>query len=178
MYPFLVNIFLISITNLGISQADTLVFTYNELFLLNCNNDYIIKDEICYYKNIQYRVYEFDSIRKSLNSKPALTGSLENPTYCILLDDKKNKSEEGIWDLECFWGPYKKYFSNGKIEMEGSFVNLYETTACNKINDWKYYNERGDLIRTETYDKKGQLVSRKNYKWKLISKRFLNKRRK
>ncbi len=175
MLPYLFNLFLLQIVNVGFFPRDTVVFTYDELFLLTCNNDYIIKDETCYYKNRNYRIQEFDSIRKSLNHKIALIGVWENPTYCILLDDKNNKSEEGIWDIECFWGPYKKYFRNGQLEMEGSFANLYETQGCTKINDWKYYNHEGDLIRIETYDKNGRFLKRKNFKWKIKLHKWRNR---
>jgi hypothetical protein len=52
MLPYLFNLFLLQIVNVGFFPRDTVVFTYDELFLLTCNNDYIIKGKSPVYFDI------------------------------------------------------------------------------------------------------------------------------
>ncbi|PCI95977.1 MAG: hypothetical protein COB15_11590 [Flavobacteriales bacterium] len=59
--------------------------------------------------------------------------------------------EEGIWELEFWIGTYKKYYSNGIIEIIGGYSNE-EGAFGNKIGKWKYYSSTGILEYEEEYE--------------------------
>lgn len=78
--------------------------------------------------------------------------------------EKKNEVlEEGCWNLECFFCPYKKYHSNRKIAEIGSFANPYINSDCFKIGNWQYFNKTDRLINEETYDENGKLLKTINH---------------
>jgi antitoxin component YwqK of YwqJK toxin-antitoxin module len=136
---------------------DTIFFSHDELLLLSYSENVRIVDSIFLIGEKKLSSEEFNTIKTQLNSKTDLTGDEGNPAYCILLDENNNISEEGIWNLECFWGNYKKYHKNGKVAIEGVYANPYEIVGCVKINTWKYYNANGELIKSEYYDANGIL---------------------
>lgn len=65
---------------------------------------------------------------------------------------------------EIFFGPYKEYYKNGKIKIEGQYMfygtdrKQYENRKHwnNKTGEWKYYNEDGKLIKKRKF-KNGHL---------------------
>jgi hypothetical protein len=79
---------------------------------------------------------------------------------------------EGFFYTDCAIGPYRAYYSNGNMSVNGQFAN-YEgrkevdengnwrdlSVYCRKIGKWEYFDERGKLVKTEYFDGKGQLVS-------------------
>ncbi|HKC67724.1 MAG TPA: hypothetical protein VKG26_05805 [Bacteroidia bacterium] len=64
-------------------------------------------------------------------------------------------------------GEFITYYSNGKIRARGFYTGLPTTEEekkkqkkwkSTKIGDWYEYNVNGQLIKTEHYDEKGQLI--------------------
>ncbi len=51
-------------------------------------------------------------------------------------------------------GPYFYYYENGKIRISGNYKDDLKTGT------WKYFDENGKMIKTETYEK-GKLVPQK-----------------
>lgn len=73
---------------------------------------------------------------------------------------------------ECLVGPFKEYYSDGKLKVEGDFKpnsssdwsNLRLRGMCSvREGDWKYYNTSGKLETIETYQN-GKMVDRQEIK--------------
>lgn len=76
-----------------------------------------------------------------------------------------------------FWGPYKEYYPNGKIKIEGEYLffgtdlKMYQDKKNwnKKIGLWKYYNKKGKLKRSEKqgkwkyYNEAGTLIKEELY---------------
>lgn len=60
----------------------------------------------------------------------------------VFTDNKGNSRDTMILVKS---GPYTKYFENGNLECSG----MYERGT--KTGTWKYYNNKGKLIRTEQW---------------------------
>lgn len=137
---------------------DTIKFTYEELKLLDKKgsldavNGKLVNGS--YHENLIYG---------SLSSKIELITGIENFHYCLLLGVKNNVLVEGYWNLECFFGQYKKYHKNGQLSEIGEFANPYIKSDCYKIGNWHYYNKKGKLIKEENYDENGKLIETINY---------------
>ena len=54
-------------------------------------------------------------------------------------------------------GPYTKYFQTGQLECSGGFIR------DQKNGTWKYYNVKGELIRTEEWTN-GKLIKTTKHK--------------
>lgn len=72
----------------------------------------------------------------------------------------------------CLLGPFKEYYPDGKIKVEGNFTsnpsndysNLRLRGLCSmREGSWNYYNESGKLQTIETYEK-GSLISKEEVK--------------
>jgi antitoxin component YwqK of YwqJK toxin-antitoxin module len=72
---------------------------------------------------------------------------------------------EAVQHTDCRVGWYIEYFPNGSKKVTGQYKendtkkwkNLWNRGYCSKEHGtWKYYNEKGDLIKTEEY-KNGKL---------------------
>ena len=50
-------------------------------------------------------------------------------------------------------GPFKDFHINGKVKEEGMYKAFYGYDK--KVGVWKFYNEKGELIREIDFDKKG-----------------------
>ncbi|HUH73882.1 MAG TPA: hypothetical protein VLZ75_05690 [Chitinophagales bacterium] len=70
----------------------------------------------------------------------------------------------------CLLGPFKEYYSDGKIKVEGNFKsnpsndysNLRLRGLCSmREGFWNYYNESGKLQTVETYEN-GSLVNKED----------------
>ena len=76
--------------------------------------------------------------------------------YCRFYNEDNILVEEGIWNVEFWVGPYKKYFDNGVLKIEGQFSAL-ESTIGKREGIWKYYKTNGTLDYQEVY-KMGKVV--------------------
>lgn len=77
-----------------------------------------------------------------------------NGNYCKFLYEDNSVCWESLYHDEYMAvGYFKSYYRNGKFKEEGTYCY-----GKNKIDIWKYYNEAGELIRTEIYDEKGILL--------------------
>jgi antitoxin component YwqK of YwqJK toxin-antitoxin module len=82
--------------------------------------------------------------------------------YC----NKNPQTEGAFYDNFCFVGPYKHWYENRVLKEEGTYVNYSESSKLKcetKIGIWKYYDEKGELIKLEEYDNCGKLVKSKEY---------------
>ncbi len=52
-------------------------------------------------------------------------------------------------------GPYKKYYPNGKVQVEGQY------RLQRKESKWIYFDKGGDIQKTELY-KQGELIKQTN----------------
>ena len=88
------------------------------------------------------------------------------PCYLITLDEEDKTIKEGLFYINLPIGYFKSYHKNGKISSVGNYINLLplshknlkmgmpcEGTCTVKDGRWKYYNDKGQLIKTEFYIK-------------------------
>jgi len=141
-----------------LSKSDTIIFSFEELSLLFRKESMVSENG----KLINGTTREIE-IFNSLNWKIDSLVSGKYHHYCLLKGNRNFVSEEGLWNLECFFGPYKKYHSNGKLAELGSFANPYIKSDCYKIGNWQYFNKKGKLIKEENYDENGKLLNVINY---------------
>lgn len=52
-----------------------------------------------------------------------------------------------------FHGKGSFYYENGEVQSSGNYVHGFKT------GEWKSYTESGELINTDTYNEKGQLIN-------------------
>jgi antitoxin component YwqK of YwqJK toxin-antitoxin module len=75
------------------------------------------------------------------------------------------KQREFNWVNGTLIGEFKEYFENGKLKMKGNYMNptdldptlVPSARPSLEIGDWKYYNEKGKLIKEELYEN-GKLI--------------------
>lgn len=73
---------------------------------------------------------------------------------------------EGLYYTDCAVGEIIEYFPSEIIKAKGEFKSnptddwkgWYQKGGCKKEGTWKYYDEKGNLLKTETF-KDGQLVN-------------------
>lgn len=70
---------------------------------------------------------------------------LNKHPFCYIYDGNKHLMEAGTWFGEGFNGEYVSYYKNGKVRSKGGF------NYNNKIGKWFYYDEKGNLIKEQTY---------------------------
>jgi len=69
-----------------------------------------------------------------------------------IIPDKNNYGSYRDTMLYMKNGPYTRYHVSGELECSGYFLNEKKDSV------WKFYNKKGDLIRTEKWSN-GQLVN-------------------
>ena len=71
---------------------------------------------------------------------------LEEKPFCIFLDKKLRKIEEGNWDGENFCGNYHYYYKNGNVQSSGYY--------CGSLRQgkWTYYKKNGEIKSSVQYD--------------------------
>lgn len=88
---------------------------------------------------------------------------------CILktLDASGHPKSEAYSYMDCFIGYYKEFYPDGKIKVEGQFLNFetssdrsqYENRKCNiRTGQWIYYGANGNKELIENYEN-GVLIS-------------------
>jgi len=148
------NLFLLVIFKINFLYNDTLIpkdtvkFSYQDMLTFN-------------YGRVQKTNKKTENLLKGRRAKSDLLGNEDDVHYyCIIYNKKGHKSKEGFWTLECFYGPYKEYYNNGKLKMEGDFMNPMKTNSnCLKVKLWKYYNKKGKIVKKEYYSNEGNLIS-------------------
>ncbi|MEL6864468.1 MAG: hypothetical protein AAFP19_08620 [Bacteroidota bacterium] len=60
--------------------------------------------------------------------------------------------EEGYYEQNRVEGPIKKYHANGQLKAEGTYKDWRI-----RIQVWKYYDETGQLTKTEDYGERGSI---------------------
>lgn len=118
------------------------------------NGQVITKDKSDFFK---------DSWKKAQNCQPC-----EVYTYNV-----KNELKHVVIQYEgCLLGPFKEYYTDGKIKSEGNFKtnpsndysNLRLRGLCSmREGIWNYYNEAGKLQTIETYEN-GTLIKTEEVK--------------
>ncbi|HEX7413246.1 MAG TPA: hypothetical protein VF411_04300 [Bacteroidia bacterium] len=94
------------------------------------------------------------------------------PCYLLELDVNDSIIKEGNFYFTTPIGIYKEYYPNGKLKTIGNYKNVYPLThddfklgvpcigKCTvKDGEWKYYSDKGKLIKTEKYEV-GKLVKK------------------
>lgn len=66
--------------------------------------------------------------------------------------------EIGHYEKNRVEGPIKKYHSNGQLASEGTYKDWRIW-----VGKWKFYDEKGQLIKTENYGQKGNLQEVEDY---------------
>lgn len=119
---------------------------------------------ILYYKNgSEYKIEEYclDGFIRDVRYYQ------KEPYYFKSYYCNKNPQTEGaFYDNYCFVGPFKQWFENGILKEEGTYINYSESSKLRcetKIGVWKYYDEKGKLIKLEEYDNGGKMVKSKEY---------------
>lgn len=69
----------------------------------------------------------------------------KNSLWRGYFDDGKNFFERGFDDDKSD-GVYKVFYINGQLKEDGHYSHN------RKVGTWKYYNEKGDLIKTENFE--------------------------
>ena len=91
-----------------------------------------------------------------------------SPCEVKTLDGKNRLKHIAIQYGDCFIGPFKEYYSNGKLKVEGNFKGAldgnYSQLRLNGLCSqregvWKYYTPEGRLDYLETYDSSGKVIS-------------------
>lgn len=80
--------------------------------------------------------------------------SLENVEYKnFYFDNGTPEKMMVIKDKKKLIYSYTEYYSNGKVKIEGT--KIYDTNRFEYVNQgtWKYFDERGNLTKEETWDK-------------------------
>jgi antitoxin component YwqK of YwqJK toxin-antitoxin module len=85
-------------------------------------------------------------------------------SYKIYANDTTVLSESIIIGIPLFKvGKYHEYFKNGKSKVEGQFKDSDSQRESNiMIGTWKYYNEKGQVIKEEYYED-NKLIKTKEY---------------
>jgi hypothetical protein len=156
---------------------DTLVFDYFHLQILKGVESGKRADGHYYIGQTKFSAIVYNEKNKFLDSTTFLLTGDHTKYYSILLNDAGKKIMEGIWNFECFMGPYIKYFPNGKMEVKGYYSFEYGSEGCVKIGHWEYYKITGKLDYYEDYDENGCLIERV-YNGKNISRKLPSKKRK
>jgi hypothetical protein len=65
---------------------------------------------------------------------------------------------EALQNGFCAQGPFKEYYPNGNIKRQGNFITFSNpkniNDSCNRFDGkWEFFNQSGQLIRTEYWDK-------------------------
>ncbi len=69
-----------------------------------------------------------------------------------------NYKEIGTYQQNKVKGPIKKYHPNGKLAAEGNYREWRI-----RVGEWKYYDQKGNLIKTENYGKIGDFRDVEGY---------------
>lgn len=94
------------------------------------------------------------------------------PCEVYTYNDRNQLKHVAIQYGECLVGPFKEYYSDGKIKVEGSFrenpssdwSNLRLRGLCSvRDGEWKYYSTSGKLEAIENYQN-GKMISREEIK--------------
>ncbi len=72
--------------------------------------------------------------------------------------DNGNYREIGNYDQNKVTGPIKKYYRNGVLQAAGNYKDWRI-----RIGEWKYYDEQGNLVKTEDYGTKGSIMEVQEY---------------
>jgi antitoxin component YwqK of YwqJK toxin-antitoxin module len=124
---------------------------YNELG----NYTWIVLTEQKYYKNgqIKQTPIDFKSKDNCTRVQP-LTFYFENGLPSCQLN----------WLCGALVGEFKEYYENGKLKTFGHYTTDVNKDPSQPLQnggvengEWKYYNEKGKLLKTETYDQ-GKLI--------------------
>ncbi|MBC7861922.1 MAG: hypothetical protein IAF38_03050 [Bacteroidia bacterium] len=115
-----------------------------------------------------------DSVKYNLFQKEWKNNPLRKcrPCYLFELNENDRITKEGDFFINIPIGVYKEYFSNGKLKVSGKYKNVYPLTHSDfqmgvpctgkctvKDGEWKYYSDKGKLLKTEKY-KDGKLLKK------------------
>ena len=120
------------------------------------------KDTTCYSNGKPFPIKEYLRIEKiNCRLEGDCRDSLDYIFYVHTFNTKGQLlfSTYRIDPEHLFFGPYKEYYSNGKIKVEGQYLffgddwkkYLIENNWDKKVGVWKYYSKSGSLKRTETH---------------------------
>jgi|GEM_PF-5155216 len=129
--------------------------------------------EASYYREANYRYSDYDytihieDVKDYfISGKLQFTGNLISVNPDVIEGHAIWYYENGKIAKECDYSKgipnnnYKKYFENGQLEEDGAFGKSNSECFGERINRWKNYNEKGELLTTITY-KCGKEISRK-----------------
>ena len=121
--------------------------------ITNCDSTYIIRLHFTYLNmDISSEKFIkkgnctfFEKRWKSHDSTSYYFSNNIGHSYFIFADKKNRIIEEGFWLGEFFTGLYISYYKNGKVQSKGQYDGI------DKIGVWEYFDEKGNLIKTENY---------------------------
>lgn len=106
---------------------------------------------------------------KAIDANPKVAPESKNFTAHI----KENQPDGSKAEIDTITGYRKYYYNNGKPQMEGKITKGNPTDYRDGI--WNYYNEAGQLMNQETYNKEGK-INELNFMYftngKLLSKTY------
>lgn len=103
----------------------------------------------------------FELMTKNVDSLANLVSCYSyNRKYFKIYDSNKYLLEEGRWHPEFFCGYYKKYYSNGQIEEEGTYTDFNDINyePGQKTGTWIYYYKNGKIKMKNNFTPKYKKV--------------------
>ncbi len=149
----------IGIAEVGLSQSDsvavqfkvdTLVTHYHSLTWQSSNR------KVTYYENgKEISKSKYDALNKETIDPNDCT-----PCYLVAYQDKI-LIYEGDFYTDCGVGLYIDYYPNGNVKSKGEYKrNIDQNWNIDKVNEWcavknglwEYFDESGNLIKSEQYE--------------------------
>jgi len=131
-------------------QNDTVIAVYYKKFREDNNSNkftFIFKrDTLTIGKKARNRAHLNLIANRQLDSMGVSEGKL----YFKFYNKRMKLLFEGTWLLEYFEGPYKSYYRNGNIKLEG----IYDLGW--RVGEWKRYSRKGELIDTKEFFEKAE----------------------
>ena len=158
----LFNIFLVFFTVIGYSQVDTLEFYYyysDYQYTINICKDpkkgTFVKEYI--YSEGPKKGEKVEKSKVKLIEKSTHNPDVDKCSPCWQKVSNQNGIYyEGLFYTDCCVGQYIEYHPNGVISIKGQYpnmiVNELPDDACRKTGEWYTYDEKGELLTTETYE--------------------------
>jgi antitoxin component YwqK of YwqJK toxin-antitoxin module len=134
----------VTIFKLSMTQSDNQTFSLNNFY----KTISILLTVVCFFScNAQSSK---DTV-KTVDTNPKVdSASLHFTAHIVENDGDGSKAE-----IDTVTGYRKYFFANGKLQMEGKVTKASPKEYRDGI--WNYYNEAGQLMKQETYNKEGKI---------------------